>query len=166
MIRDTGSGRTNDSGAYLKNGSGPADNQGAVYVVAGCSGQISGGSLNHPVMFMSLNQLGSVVIDVDGPRLDAKFLRETGAIDDYFTIIKGAAAEPLRFATIRFSAGTVEAVFKTIPGRAYRIEKTPNLENPQWTALSGEITASSVTTHWTGALPEASRYFFRVVQTR
>jgi len=34
-------------------------------------------------------RLGSLVLDIKGKRLDAKFLRETGVIDDYFTIIKG-----------------------------------------------------------------------------
>jgi cellulose 1,4-beta-cellobiosidase len=45
-------------------------------------------------MFISLNNLGSMVIDIDGNRLDAKFLRETGAIGDYFTIIKGSTSVP------------------------------------------------------------------------
>ena len=55
---------------------------------------MSGGTLNHPAMFISLNQLGSMVLDVDGNRLDASFLRETGAIGDSFTMLKGAAATP------------------------------------------------------------------------
>jgi hypothetical protein len=33
-----------------------------------------------------------MVLDVDGNQLDAKFLRETGAIADSFTIVKGTAA--------------------------------------------------------------------------
>ena len=48
-------------------------------------------------MFISLNLLGSLVLDINGTRLDAKFLRNTGAIDDYFTIIKnggGGGAPP------------------------------------------------------------------------
>ena len=40
--------------------------QGAVYTVAGNSGQITGGSLDHPAMFVSLNVLGSMVLDVSG----------------------------------------------------------------------------------------------------
>ena len=58
-------------------------------MVAGTSGKLKGGSLDHPAMFMSRNSLGSLVLDVTGNRLDAKFLRETGAMDDYFTIVKG-----------------------------------------------------------------------------
>lgn len=67
-------------------GTGP--NEGYVYTVAGSSGQISGGTLNHPVMVRSLNVLGSVVIDVDGPRLDARFLDSQGAVRDSFTVLK------------------------------------------------------------------------------
>jgi acid phosphatase type 7 len=89
MIKDSGSGRPSETGAYQKPSSGPAPHEGAVYAVAGSSGQTSGGTLNHPAMFISLNQLGSMVLDVDGNRLDAKFLRETGAIADSFTIVKG-----------------------------------------------------------------------------
>jgi len=87
MIKDSGSGRENGTGAYAKP-EGPAPHQGAVYVVAGSSGKISGGQLNHPDMFVSLNQLGSVVLDVSGNRLDAKFITDTGALSDYFTIVK------------------------------------------------------------------------------
>jgi acid phosphatase type 7 len=90
MIKDSGSGRDDEAdGAYVKPTGATAPHQGAVYVVAGSSGLTSGGSLNHPAMFISLDELGSMVLDIDGNRLDAKFLRETGAIEDHFTIIKG-----------------------------------------------------------------------------
>ncbi len=92
MVLNGGSGReTNGAGAYVKpeNFTGnPIGNQGAVYAVAGSSGQTSGGSLNHPAMFISLNVLGSMVLDITTNRLDAIFLRETGATNDWFTIIK------------------------------------------------------------------------------
>jgi hypothetical protein len=90
MIKDSGSGRDDEAdGAYVKPTGATAPHEGAVYVVAGSSGHTSGGSLNHPAMFISLDRLGSMVLDIEGNRLDAKFLRETGAIDDHFTIIKG-----------------------------------------------------------------------------
>jgi predicted RNA-binding Zn ribbon-like protein len=63
-----------------------------VYAVAGSSGKISGGTLNHPAMFISLNALGSMVLDVNGGQLDAKFLTDTGTVADSFTMIKGAVA--------------------------------------------------------------------------
>jgi hypothetical protein len=93
MQIDAGSGREGDTGAYTKS-PGTARGEGSVYAVAGSSGTISGGTLNHPAMFISLNQLGSMVLDIDGNRLDARFLRENGAVDDSFTIIKAGNAAP------------------------------------------------------------------------
>ncbi len=87
-----GSGRPTEGGAYTKPTLGPSAHEGAVYVVAGNAGQVTGGALNHPAMFISLNNLGSMVLDVNGNRLEAKFLRETGAVDDHFTIIKGSTS--------------------------------------------------------------------------
>jgi hypothetical protein len=92
FIVQPGGGRENSgTGAYLKpeNAAGPPiAHYGAVYAVAGSSGQTGGGALNHPAMFISLNRLGSMVLDITSNRLDAKFLRETNSIDDWFTIIK------------------------------------------------------------------------------
>ena len=85
-IKDAGSGRADEpDGAYGKD---PGAHRGAVYCVAGSSGQQGGGSLDHPVMYLSLNELGSLILDVDGDRLDAKFLNHQGVIRDYFTISK------------------------------------------------------------------------------
>jgi calcineurin-like phosphoesterase family protein len=83
-----GDGRPEGDGAYVKTGSGPQAHAGAVYTVAGSSGQISGGSFDHPAMFLSLDVLGSLVLDVDGDRLDAKFLDDLGAVRDSFAIVK------------------------------------------------------------------------------
>jgi hypothetical protein len=92
MILDNGDGRPSGDGAYQKPAAGPAGHEGAVYTVAGSSGKTSGGSLNHPVMYISLNVLGSVVLDVDGNRLDVTFLDSTGAVRDTFTLQKGPLA--------------------------------------------------------------------------
>jgi hypothetical protein len=71
-----------------------------VYIVAGSSGQTGGGTLDHKAMFLSLNNLGSMVLDIDGSRLDARFLRETGAIGDSFAIVKDSTTPPLPAVTI------------------------------------------------------------------
>jgi 3',5'-cyclic AMP phosphodiesterase CpdA len=89
MVLDGGSGRSDETGPYLKS---PASGAGAVYIVAGSAGQTSGGPLNHPAMFVSLNRLGSLVIDVESNRLDASFVRETGVVEDRFSIFKGPVA--------------------------------------------------------------------------
>lgn len=92
MIIDSGDGKEDGNGAYTKNPGAIRD--GAVYVVAGSSGKATGGSLDHPAMFISLNNLGSMVIDINGNRLDAMFLRENGTTPDHFTMTKGADANP------------------------------------------------------------------------
>ncbi len=90
MVLNSDGGRPDGAGAYVKP-AGLNAHQGAVYVVAGSAGKVSGGSLNHPAMFLSLNRLGSLYFEVNGHRLDATFLRENGATNDNFTIIKGNA---------------------------------------------------------------------------
>ncbi len=109
MKKNGGSGRTDGTGAYGKPTLGPGPHEGAVYAVAGSSGQISGGLLNHPAMFISLNNLGSMVLDFNGDRLDAKFLRENGAVADYFTIVKGASVPAPPAAPTALAATTVSA---------------------------------------------------------
>jgi hypothetical protein len=82
MLVDSGDGRTDGDGAYTKEATG------AVYVVAGSSGKTGGGSLNHPVMFFSISQLGSMVLDIDGDQLNATFVNDNGFIEDYLTMVK------------------------------------------------------------------------------
>jgi len=82
-VKDGGAGRP-----YEKPRLGTDPHQGAVYVVAGSSGQTTGGALDHPAMYLSLNELGSMVLDFDGNRLDATFLDATGTVRDTFSIVK------------------------------------------------------------------------------
>jgi len=93
MILDGGDGRTTGNGPYRKPTAAPAPHEGAVYVVAGSSGQHGGGPLDHPAMFLSLNRLGSLVLDVSGLRLDAAFLDTTGTPLDSFTVLKGSPGD-------------------------------------------------------------------------
>jgi len=86
MVKSRGDGRIDGGGAYRK--SVGATRQGTVYVVAGASGQTGGGKLDHPAMFISLAELGSMIIDVNGLRLDAAFLDHKREIRDYFTLVR------------------------------------------------------------------------------
>jgi hypothetical protein len=88
-VVDGGDGRLEGDGAYVKSQSGPAPHSGAVHIVAGNSGLLSGGPLDHPVMVASFNVLGSLVLDVDGNRLDLAFLDSLGLVRDGFTLLKG-----------------------------------------------------------------------------
>jgi hypothetical protein len=98
MKKDGGNGR--DAEAYQKSEITPVPHEGTVYVVAGSSGRLSDVPLNYPAMFISLNVLGSMVLDVNGNRLDAVFLDSTGAIRDYFSIVKGTGSPGLPTVTI------------------------------------------------------------------
>ncbi len=91
MIIDDGDGRLDGDGVYTKPSSGTAPHEGAVYVVCGSSGKVDSGTFDHPVMPIYREALGSVVLDIDGNQLDAKFIASDGVVQDYFTLVKGDA---------------------------------------------------------------------------
>ncbi|MGH7787573.1 MAG: metallophosphoesterase [Candidatus Binatia bacterium] len=91
--------RDGGAGPYHKASPGLAPHQGAVYVVAGSGAQASGGALNHPAMSVSLNVRGSLVLDVAGQALTARFLDDAGVVRDAFTISKGGLPTPTPTAT-------------------------------------------------------------------
>jgi 3',5'-cyclic AMP phosphodiesterase CpdA len=66
---------------------------GTVYAVNGTGGQISAGSMDHPVMAKSVLELGSMVLDIAGNRLDAVFLGVSG-VRDSFSIVKTSGPRP------------------------------------------------------------------------
>jgi hypothetical protein len=97
MVKDASDGR--GVGGYNKPTFGGTGHEGAVYTVAGSSGKTenyagiadsgTGNGTGHPAMFISWERLGSLVIDVDGHRMDVKFLRENGTVADSFAITRG-----------------------------------------------------------------------------
>lgn len=103
-VIDGGSGQPGGTGVYDKGRAG-APHDGAVYAVAGSSGQTSGGALNHPAMYISLNELGSMVLDVDGLTLNARFLDAHGTVRDSFTIVKDAPPPPPPSTTVEVQNG-------------------------------------------------------------
>ena len=105
LLAGTDDGRVDGDGAYQKATGGLAPHEGAVYIVAGTSGQASGGSLNHPAMFISLSILGSLVLDVNGDRLEGRFLTSQGVISDHFTMIKDTATPPVAAFSVSTTAG-------------------------------------------------------------
>jgi hypothetical protein len=127
MKRNPGSGREDSTGAYNKS-VGPTG-EGTVYIVAGSSGKVSGGSYDHPAMFVSLNRLGSVVLDIDAHRMDVKFVRETGAINDYFTLIKGPLAPTL---VITRNQGVDVLRWSTNYGVGFTLEAAQALPDTTW----------------------------------
>jgi hypothetical protein len=96
MKIDDGNGREGGNGAYMAVYDEANPFQGTVYITAGSSGWTGGGLLNHPVMVhASLNLLGSLVLDIDGNRLDASFVGSDGTTLDSFTILKNLDNCPL-----------------------------------------------------------------------
>lgn len=94
MIFDGRDGQEGSDGPYRKPSLGMAPHEGAVYIVAGSSGKVSGGPLNHPIMYTAWSRLGSLVIDVNDQRLDLSFLDSVGGVLDSFTILKGEEPTP------------------------------------------------------------------------
>ena len=144
-VVQTGSGReTNGVGAYRKPdglGEKPVGNRGTIYTVAGSSGQATSGTVNHPAMFYSALALGSVVLDFTSNRLDAIFLRDTGATNDSFTIIKDGTYPPL----LTNAAALPDDAFRfTVLTRAYRtnvVEATSDLP-ATWTPVFTNVTTN------------------------
>jgi len=88
-VKQKGDGRSDGTGVYHKP-RGRVAHVGEVNIVTGSAGHNSPNAvpLNHPAMFISLNEAGSVVVDVDDLKLDFTFLNEKGEKRDWFTIVK------------------------------------------------------------------------------
>ncbi|MCE7065922.1 metallophosphoesterase [Dyadobacter sp. CY326] len=66
-------------------------NEGTVYVVAGSAGQLGGTQAGYPhnaLPFANASQGGAMILEVEGNRLDARWVTSTGAIMDQFTMEK------------------------------------------------------------------------------
>lgn len=95
MILDHGDGTIVDGGAYRMGGSetGAIPGKGTIYVNTGSAGHATPvqklHGLNHPIMCVSLNEAGSFILDIEGGRIEAKFLTDKGVVADSFTMLKG-----------------------------------------------------------------------------
>lgn len=77
-----------NSSPYIKSSK---NNQGTVYVVSGSAGALGGKKLTYPhdAMYYSNNQLGGVVmLEVQGNKLDLKWINTEGKVGDHFTMMK------------------------------------------------------------------------------
>jgi acid phosphatase type 7 len=166
MKKDGGSGRVDSTGAYKKPTDGLGPHEGAVYAVAGSSGQVSGGTLNHPAMFISLNSLGSMILQVNGSRLDAQFIDQNGTTRDYFTILKGATVAlpaPTNLTATAVSASQINLTWvdHSTNETGFKIERsTDNVNFSQIATVGTNIQSYSNT-----GLTASTRYFYRVRAT-
>jgi hypothetical protein len=111
MALDGGDGREGGDGAYQKPIGGMA-HAGAVYVVNGTGSDATTGPFDHPTTVLGLDRLGSVVIDVDGDRLDARFVDDAGVVADHWTLLKGPDETPPSLLAVEaLDPWHVEAIF-------------------------------------------------------
>jgi hypothetical protein len=163
-LMDGGSGREDGTGTYNKPGD-LAANQGAVYITAGNGGHVTnwvGGSTAefnpnpHPAMFYSALHVGSLVLDVSGNRLDAKMIRASGAVDDYFTIVKNV---PNTAPSVRITSPAEGATFDgatpiVVSTDASDVDGTiAQVDFYAENTLIGSVTSAPYTITWSNAAP-------------
>ena len=86
MKLDSGDGRKDGDGAYQLASSG--ENNGVIYTVAGSSGFTKGGKFGHAAHFVSMKELGSVVMDFNGDSVDVRFVSPNPDAIDYYSVTK------------------------------------------------------------------------------
>ena len=84
MKTDSGNGRIDGDGEYRKTSA----SDGVIYIVAGSAGKAHEYPLNHPANYISMAELGSMVLDFDGNKLKATFVSPDPEAVDYFTVVK------------------------------------------------------------------------------
>jgi hypothetical protein len=94
--------------------------------------------------------MGSLILDINGPVLDAKFLNLNGAIDDYFTIVKDG--DQFRITAIQLMNGDVLLRWTSTPGEQYQVEHTPDL-SLAFVPVSDPVPAAGISTTWTHRPP-------------
>jgi calcineurin-like phosphoesterase family protein/purple acid phosphatase-like protein/fibronectin type III domain protein len=171
MIKDGGSGRADSSDGAYEKPSGKVPHAGTVYTVAGNSSELATtGSLNHPAMFTSLRTYGSVIIDVNGNRLDAKCLDQNRNVRDHYTILKGsggnggsgsAPSAPGSLQAAGISKSQIRLTWSDNSGneQGFQIERSQNHDS----GYSQIATVGSNTTQYTDSgLPSYTVYYYRV----
>ena len=64
--------------------------QGTIYTISGSSSKVDNGPMDHPAHHIGLREAGSMVIDVVGNKLTARFVNNEGQVKDEFSITKDA----------------------------------------------------------------------------
>jgi len=157
MKIDPGNGREDGTGAYRKNEQG----QGVVYTVAGNAGQTSFGSFDHPAHFLSLMELGSMIIDVSSNRLDARMLSASGVSRDHFTLLKRPApAAPINLVATALGSDQIQLAWVDLSTNeiGFRVERS--LDGTNFTYLTN--VAANVTTANDSGLTPQTAYSYRV----
>ncbi|MPY26707.1 DNRLRE domain-containing protein [Shewanella sp. YLB-07] len=143
MQLDAGDGNKAGDGSYQKMAQIQQANNGAVYLVAGSSGKISGGALNHPAMYASINLLGSVILEVMNNELTATFIDNTNAIQDEFTLTKGPDVLPPTVTSIQaMDSMTVKLNFSENLTQASATDMSHYLLDKGASVISAQLSAN------------------------
>jgi hypothetical protein len=141
MIVQPGLGSPSSDQAYTKPAGGLGAEHGTVYVVCGCSGE--GGVFpfpRHPAMATHLAGYGSMVLDIDGLRMDVRFLTAALNFDDSFTIRKDTLLEPPLNLAARLDGERLRLSWPAGP-TPYRLEtRLPQPEPAFWLPVPGTPT--------------------------
>ena len=172
MKVEAGSGRENEAGGAYDKPTNLVANAGAVYIVAGNGGHVTnwvGGSTAEvnpspmPAMYQSVLHVGSLVLDVDGNRLDVKMIRETGAVDDYFTILKSPPAPqvPLPPTGLAATAGNAQVALSWVASTgatSYAVKRATTSGGP-YAAIATGLASTSFTD---STVSNGATYFYVV----
>ena len=115
-------------------------------------------------MFISLNSLGSMVLDIYGNRLDALFLDGAGTVQDYFTILKGQDTTPPVILSTDALNPTTVSVFYAEPVDLATAEDPANYAIDNGVTVSQAVLESDgrTVTLTTSALTEGITYTLTV----
>ena len=81
---------------------------------------------------------GSLLLRVEGLRLDLRFLRPSGVVDDYFTINKAQPTPMIPPLAIAHGAGGAKISWPTsLP--AYSLVTAPTVTNTTWLPVSNSV---------------------------
>jgi hypothetical protein len=160
MILNSGYGRTNVDGAYLKPAGGMSSHRGCVYAVCGCSGAggLDEGYPLHPAMKLNHGGFGSMILQVNGLRLDAQFLRDTGVVDDYFTIDK--SLDTTNRPALAINRSTNGAVISWPTSKpAYSLRAASSISTTNWLPVAPLAVTNGRRNVVTVPLSEDKRFF-------
>ena len=122
---------------------------GTLYVVSGGSSKTAPGTFNHPAMAVGGEWLGSLVLEVDGDRLDLRFLDGNGVVGDRVSLITADPPPVIWTSPLQAGAPASLQVRQGVPGAAFHVwtgTSTGSVQLPQ--GLSG--LAPPVSLRWSG----------------